>query len=58
MGTNNCGPNEGIFSFHPGGAEAAFCDGHVAFLKESIDPRTLRERVTRAGGEVVFESDN
>ena len=57
-GTNNCGPNEEIFSFHPGGAHAVFCDGHVAFLKESIDPRTLRKLVTRAGGEVVSESDN
>ncbi len=57
-GTNNCGPNEEIFSFHPGGAHAVFCDGHVAYLKESIDPRTLRKLVTRAGGEVVSESDN
>ena len=57
-GTNNCGPNEEIFSFHPGGAHVVFCDGHVAFLKESIDPRTLRKLVTRAGGEVVSESDN
>ena len=52
-GTNNCGPNEEIFSFHTGGAHAAFCDGHVAFLRETIDPRTLRKLVTRSGGEVV-----
>ncbi len=57
-GTNNCGPNEEIFSFHPGGAHVVFCDGHVAYLKDSIDPRTLRKLVTRAGGEVVSESDN
>ncbi len=56
--TNNCGPNEEIFSFHPGGAHAVFCDGHVAFLRESIDPRTLRKLVTRAGGEAVSEADN
>jgi prepilin-type N-terminal cleavage/methylation domain-containing protein/prepilin-type processing-associated H-X9-DG protein len=56
--TNNCGPNEEIFSFHPGGAQAAFCDGHVAYLRESMDPRTLRKLVTRAGGEVASESDN
>lgn len=55
---NNCGPNEEIFSFHQGGAHVVFCDGHVAFLKESIDPRTLRKLVTRAGGEPVSESDN
>jgi prepilin-type N-terminal cleavage/methylation domain-containing protein/prepilin-type processing-associated H-X9-DG protein len=56
-GTNNCGPNEEIFSFHPGGAHVVFCDGHVAFLKESMDPRTLRKLVTRAGGEVTSEND-
>jgi prepilin-type N-terminal cleavage/methylation domain-containing protein/prepilin-type processing-associated H-X9-DG protein len=49
---NNCGPNEEIFSFHPGGGHVVFCDGHVAFLKESIDPRELRKLVTRSGGEV------
>jgi prepilin-type N-terminal cleavage/methylation domain-containing protein/prepilin-type processing-associated H-X9-DG protein len=38
---NNCGPNEEIFSFHPGGAHVVFCDGHVAFLKQTIDPRDL-----------------
>ncbi len=51
---NNCGPNEEIFSFHPGGAHVVFCDGHVAFLKESIDPRELRKLVTRSGGEVAI----
>ena len=56
-GTNNCGPNEEIFSFHPGGTHVVFCDGHVATLRETIDPRTLRKLITRAGGEVVSESD-
>jgi prepilin-type processing-associated H-X9-DG protein len=50
---NNCGPNEEIFSFHTGGAHVVFCDGHTAFLTESIDPRTLRALVTRNGGEVI-----
>ena len=54
---NNCGPNEEIFSFHPGGAHVVFCDGHIAFLKESMDPRTLRKLVTRNGGEPVSEDD-
>ena len=56
-GTNNCGPNEEIFSFHTGGAHVVFCDGHVAFLRDSMDARTLRKLVTRAGGEVVSETD-
>ena len=50
---NNCGPHEEIFSFHPGGAQVVFADGHVGLLKESIDPRSLRKLVTRAGGEVL-----
>ena len=54
---NDCGPNEEIFSFHGGGAQVVFCDGHVTFLKETIDPRTLRKLVTRSGGEVIAEAD-
>jgi prepilin-type N-terminal cleavage/methylation domain-containing protein/prepilin-type processing-associated H-X9-DG protein len=50
---NNCGNNDEIFSFHPGGAMAAFCDGHVDFLQETIDPRILRMLVTPAGGETI-----
>ncbi|MCI0455822.1 MAG: DUF1559 domain-containing protein [Gemmataceae bacterium] len=50
---NNCGPNEEVFSFHPGGAHVVFCDGHVAFLREGIDPRQLRKLITRNGGEVL-----
>jgi prepilin-type processing-associated H-X9-DG protein len=56
--TNNCGPNEELFSFHTAGAHVVFCDGHIAFLKETMDPRTLRKLVTRSGSEVVSESDN
>jgi prepilin-type N-terminal cleavage/methylation domain-containing protein/prepilin-type processing-associated H-X9-DG protein len=51
--TNDCGPQEEIFSFHGGGAHVVFCDGHIAFLKDQLDPRTLRKLVTRAGGETV-----
>lgn len=55
---NNCGPDEEIFSFHQGGAHTLFCDGHVAFLKETMDPRTLRKLSTRSDGDVAFEDDN
>ena len=50
---NNCGNNDEIFSFHEGGAQAVFCDGHVAFLAQSIDPRVVRALVTPTGGETV-----
>jgi prepilin-type N-terminal cleavage/methylation domain-containing protein/prepilin-type processing-associated H-X9-DG protein len=51
--TNNCGNNDEIFSFHSGGAQAVFCDGHVQFLSSSIDRRTVRMLVTPSGGEVI-----
>jgi prepilin-type processing-associated H-X9-DG protein/prepilin-type N-terminal cleavage/methylation domain-containing protein len=40
-------------SFHPGGINALFCDGHVLFTKDSVDLRLWRAVATRAGGEVV-----
>jgi prepilin-type processing-associated H-X9-DG protein len=51
--TNNCGNNDEIFSFHPGGAQAVFCDGHVALLSSSIDRRVVRMLVTPDGGETT-----
>jgi prepilin-type N-terminal cleavage/methylation domain-containing protein/prepilin-type processing-associated H-X9-DG protein len=39
--------------FHPGGLMAAFADGHVAFVPNSIDFNTYMALGTRAGGEVL-----
>lgn len=36
---------------HPGGAQAAFADGRVAFLNEQMDPAVLAAICTRNGGE-------
>jgi prepilin-type processing-associated H-X9-DG protein len=36
-----------------GGFNAGFADGSVKFLKNSIDPITLKALITRAGGEVI-----
>jgi prepilin-type N-terminal cleavage/methylation domain-containing protein/prepilin-type processing-associated H-X9-DG protein len=47
--TNNCGPNDEIFSFHPGGAIAVFADGSAHFLDENIDSISMRALVTRSG---------
>jgi prepilin-type N-terminal cleavage/methylation domain-containing protein len=54
---NNCGPNDEIFSYHPVGALAVFCDGHVAFLRESIQPQIMQRLVAMADGQPVSESD-
>jgi prepilin-type N-terminal cleavage/methylation domain-containing protein/prepilin-type processing-associated H-X9-DG protein len=40
-------------SNHPGGVNALYCDGHVGFLKDSINPMTWRGLSTRGGGEVL-----
>jgi prepilin-type processing-associated H-X9-DG protein/prepilin-type N-terminal cleavage/methylation domain-containing protein len=40
-------------SRHPGGANTAFADGHVQFIKSSISNPVWNALGTRAGGEVV-----
>jgi prepilin-type N-terminal cleavage/methylation domain-containing protein/prepilin-type processing-associated H-X9-DG protein len=49
--TNNCGPNDEIFSFHPGGANALFADGSTHYLSETISPQAMRFLVTRGEGD-------
>lgn len=39
-------------SYHLGGANALLCDGHVAFLADTISEEVIRALATRAGGEV------
>jgi prepilin-type processing-associated H-X9-DG protein len=45
--------NYAFKSYHPGGANFAFSDGSVRFLKQTINPRTYNALGTRAKGEVV-----
>jgi prepilin-type N-terminal cleavage/methylation domain-containing protein/prepilin-type processing-associated H-X9-DG protein len=40
-------------SRHPGGVNFQFADGHVAFLKTSMNNKTFRSLATRAGGEPI-----
>jgi len=47
----NCTNNNEAFSFHPGGASAAFADGGVRFLSENLSIRTYAALITRAGRE-------
>ena len=53
----NCTNEREVYSFHSGGANAVFADGSVHFLKATIDIRVFARLVTRAGGEVVSDSD-
>ncbi len=41
-----------VYSFHSQGANAVFCDGHVAFLRQNISPQTFVALVTRANGDL------
>ena len=43
----------GYSSRHPGGANFAFGDGSVRFLKSSISPRIFRRLGNRADGEMI-----
>jgi prepilin-type N-terminal cleavage/methylation domain-containing protein/prepilin-type processing-associated H-X9-DG protein len=49
-GWNNCGPNDEPFSFHGAGVNTLFCDGHVAFLSDSISPTAMRRLLTPVEG--------
>jgi prepilin-type N-terminal cleavage/methylation domain-containing protein/prepilin-type processing-associated H-X9-DG protein len=40
------------YSFHSGGGNFLFADGHVQFIREGIDIRTFAALCTRAAGEV------
>jgi len=50
---HDCGPNNEMFSFHPGGANALFGDGSVRFLSELTSLRMVYALSTREGGEVL-----
>jgi hypothetical protein len=47
----------GIYAFHPGGANSAFADASVHFLKEDIDVHVLVGLVTRDGHEGLQPGD-
>lgn len=53
----NCTNDREVYSFHTGGANVVFADGHVHFLKTSIDIRVFAALVTRAGRELVSAAD-
>jgi prepilin-type processing-associated H-X9-DG protein len=44
-----------MYSFHTGGVNAVFCDGHVQFLPNSTQPQNVAFMITRAKGEIITE---
>ncbi|MCH5375637.1 MAG: DUF1559 domain-containing protein [Planctomycetes bacterium] len=46
------GPNSPD-SFHPGGINAAMCDGSVRFLADSISPAIVHALITASGQEAI-----
>jgi prepilin-type N-terminal cleavage/methylation domain-containing protein/prepilin-type processing-associated H-X9-DG protein len=42
-----------LYSFHPGGGNMLFADGHVRFVRESVDLKAFAALLTKGAGEVV-----
>lgn len=53
--TNNCGPNDELFSFHVGGVHILLCDGSVRFVSENVDTQTIRRLCDKADGQPLGE---
>jgi prepilin-type N-terminal cleavage/methylation domain-containing protein/prepilin-type processing-associated H-X9-DG protein len=45
------------YSFHPGGINALYADGHVGFVRDSVPLDAFAALCTRGGGEVVSPGD-
>ena len=45
--------NNEMWSDHPGGVNAAFCDGSARFLSELLERRVVKALCTRDGGEII-----
>ena len=50
---HDCGPNNEAFSFHTGGCNMVFGDGHVAFMNKNTDIVVLWSLYTRDRGETA-----
>jgi hypothetical protein len=46
-------PHDGLGNVRPGGWLAAFIDGHVSFVSDSLDLQTLKALLTASGGEAI-----
>jgi prepilin-type processing-associated H-X9-DG protein len=53
----NCTNDNEVYSFHLGGANFAFCDGSVRFIKDSIRNTTFAALVTKDSGDIPDPAD-
>ena len=53
----NCNNSQGVFGFHPGGANVAMGDGSVRLFSANMSASALMQMATRDGGEVVSHDD-
>jgi prepilin-type processing-associated H-X9-DG protein len=53
----NCSNFDGVYAFHPTGANAVFCDGSVRHLGPNLNVAVLHAVSTFAVGEVLAGSD-
>lgn len=51
--TNNCGPNDEPFAFHPGGVMAVLGDGSTRFVSETTDALVLKAWTGANDGKVM-----
>jgi prepilin-type processing-associated H-X9-DG protein len=49
----NAGTGNEISSKHPGGANVAFADGSVQFIRQGINPQTLQNLINRHDGKAI-----
>jgi prepilin-type processing-associated H-X9-DG protein len=52
-GPINVSQNNEMWSDHPGGVNAAFCDGSAHFLSQLLDVKVVEAMCTRDSGEVI-----
>jgi prepilin-type processing-associated H-X9-DG protein/prepilin-type N-terminal cleavage/methylation domain-containing protein len=53
----NCTNNNEAFSFHTGGCNIVFADGHVKFVNELMHIKVYAALITRAGEEIIDPND-
>ncbi len=51
----NCCNDQGVYAFHPGGANVGMGDGSVRFLSAATSPATFVSLLTRANGEIIAD---